>query len=706
MVGRVTASLRRRAARLKKRKTGTATSDAAGPVTGRARLLLDVVEGNLLLGGRVSTSVAAVTLVARTIDSVTTVPLDRQGPEFEVAIPLATFVDAAAGASATFELLLVDHAGETLERVGRFLATSRPERRLAEAVNGVEVAVDITVHGNVVVHVGRSPSAGIAVATVSSTQVGETLELTLAATARDGLAAALLRFRGRQTETSFEIPVAPSLDNERTPREFGRLVYQINASIDLVALFAAVPPSEEVVDVYLVTRGADGDERAVRILAHPDVMNRRARSLVAAADGMSHLLVPYATVLGSQLCFRREQLARDDYLFLMKWARRWPLMAPIRWLRPVWLVGEVPYKAQDNGLHLFRYIRTQHPRRRAYYVIDRDSPDLKRVAELGNEVYYGSREHIRLALRASRFVGSHHAEYLYPSRDPQVAKAMRGVRIFMRHGIGAMKNMKHVYGRHMSTPRPTERFLVSSERERDVVVESYGYRRSQVVVTGLARFDALLNHPPAPQRTILVMPTWRGDLLREEAFLASDYFAQWRGFLLSKRLAPLLAEHDATITLVLHPNMRKYARYFEHPSIQQVHPGEADVQHLLRTSSMLVTDMSSVAWDFSFLRRPVAFFLFDLEKMTRKREAHIDFATELPGPVVTSIDALCDAIEDQMRSGFAVSDADYAKARVFLAHNDLRSRERVYSAVKHAWRPVTAVERLRDWRAHSRRTHA
>ncbi len=34
------------------------------------------------------------------------------------------------------------------------------------------------------------------------------------------------------------------------------------------------------------------------------------------------------------------------------------------------------------------------------------------------------------------------------------------------------------------------------------------------------------------------------------------------------------------------------------------------------TSAVLITDFSSVSWDFSFLRRPVLYFQFDQELLT------------------------------------------------------------------------------------------
>jgi len=696
MVARSFASLRRRAARVLRRIAAGAGRAGDGQTPQNTSLEIDLVDGALVLGGHSATPVVDVELVARATRAVTTIPLAVPGSDFRAVIALETLVASAAGTAENIELFLVAHEGRSRQRVGNFLSTTRPERRLSSTVGGVPVVIDVTDYGNVLVMVGRAIEPRIRVSTLVATEtIAGTLEIGLIArSARDSIDEARVRFRARQSDAIFEVPLEVTFDADGTRREHGRLVYRIHGGVRVADVVAATPTAGEVVDVWLVAKTGEGRESTVRVAAPQSVVSRRARPLVATAEDNADVLVPYATARVHALSYARERFVADDYRYMLRWARLWPLISLVRWVRPVWLIGEVPYKAQDNGMHMFRYIRTRHPRRRAFYVIERESPDLGKVSDLGNVVFFGSREHIRMALRASRFAGSHHAEYLFPSRDPHVVGAMRGVRVFLRHGVTAMKNMKHVYGRAVDAQRPAERYIVASERERSIVVNDYGYRRSQVIVAGFARFDVLLDHPPAPQPTVLVMPTWRGDLLREEAFLDSEYFAQWRGFLLSTRLTAVLAEHGADVTLLLHPNMRKFAEYFDHPQIRQVHLGEADVQDLLRSSAMLVTDMSSVAWDFAFLRRPVAFFLFDFETMTRNRESHVDILTELPGPVVLSVDALVDSIDTAARSGFVASDADYAKARVFLTHGDLRNRERVYRVIRFAWRPSTVFARI------------
>ena len=54
--------------------------------------------------------------------------------------------------------------------------------------------------------------------------------------------------------------------------------------------------------------------------------------------------------------------------------------------RGIWLVGERGTDARDNGYWFYRYLRTQHPELRTYYVITADSPDAAKIAALGGAV--------------------------------------------------------------------------------------------------------------------------------------------------------------------------------------------------------------------------------------------------------------------------------------------------------------------------------
>lgn len=61
--------------------------------------------------------------------------------------------------------------------------------------------------------------------------------------------------------------------------------------------------------------------------------------------------------------------------------------------RNIWLFSERGTDARDNGLYMYRYVRTHHPEIEAYFVISPNSKDRDRLKALGNIVDYESFRH-------------------------------------------------------------------------------------------------------------------------------------------------------------------------------------------------------------------------------------------------------------------------------------------------------------------------
>src|SRR5699024_2757828 len=107
----------------------------------------------------------------------------------------------------------------------------------------------------------------------------------------------------------------------------------------------------------------------------------------------------------------------------MRWS--W-LLYQLNKKKDIWLIGERTHKAEDTGYHLFKYLRDKYPTKNIYYVIEKDSPELERVQPLGNILFYKSKEHIRAILIATRIIGSHHPDYLYPLRTDEFKAKVKG----------------------------------------------------------------------------------------------------------------------------------------------------------------------------------------------------------------------------------------------------------------------------------------
>ncbi|EMY35242.1 CDP-glycerol glycerophosphotransferase [Arthrobacter crystallopoietes BAB-32] len=508
---------------------------------------------------------------------------------------------------------------------------------------------------------------------------------------------AALVLLGRDSGCRFVSAADISLNEKATARRFGLREYTFQTRLDLGGYSDDQLAEESILDAWLeVYSGAAADPVRTRIGRTKYVARKLSRAGWQQRGTKTLLLTPYYTFKAQKTCFHLELLDTATFNHLRR-RTRIPLQ-PQRFpgSKPVWLVGERPYKAQDTGLHFFRYLRTKHPEIDAYYVIDPKSPERRNLDGLGNVVAFGSRHHFDLALRAERFIGSHHPDFLYPTWMPQFRRAAGGIKVFLQHGVMGTKWMVPNYGKK-APGFDTDLFIVSSEREKEYIVDDFGYPAKDVVVTGLSRFDALFaGDVEVKKNQILVIPTWRDWLFLPELFTESEYFQTWSGLLHDERLRTLATEHNAEIVFCLHPNMQQYRSYFADAPARVISQGEIDVQHLLKESAVLVTDYSSVGFDFSFLDKPVHYFQFDRERFLGPKGSHLDLDAELPGRISFNAQALLAGLEQTLDSGCTVPDEYVRRSRRFLKFKDRSNSARIFEAVRDAKPATSRIRRIID----------
>lgn len=511
---------------------------------------------------------------------------------------------------------------------------------------------------------------------------------------------AVLLLEGRDTGAVLSIPLLFEATPGFAESHRGHHRYDLQGTFPLADLLhedflgddlaSTVTARDDLFDVRVVSRSMQSDdEHRARVGRSRYLVRRQANEATAERDGLAVLVSPYYTFKAKKLSIRVEYYAPEVLRAMLAGPR------PVGTVTetssdgggsvpaPVWLIGEQSFKAQDNGLAFFRYMRTHHREIDAYYVIDRAAPDRENLSGLDHVVDYRSMEHLELMFRAERVLGTHHPEYLYPSRSRTFNRMVDPVKVFLQHGVIAIRRVDPLYGRSVEG-FDTDLFLVSSEREKQIIVDDLGYRPEEVAVTGLARFDTLFDGREAARPgQVLIMPTWREWLQNEAAFLDSEYFHRWTDLLHSDRFQQVLTDHGAEAVFHLHPNMRMFAEHFSAPHVRTVEQGEESVQRMLKQSAVLVTDYSSVGADFSFLGKSVVYYQFDAGRFLRDG-AHIDLDSELPGPRVAALDPLVSRIDEALQRGGTIS-ADYAsQADQLIAHRDSQNSERIFDIAERA----------------------
>ena len=97
---------------------------------------------------------------------------------------------------------------------------------------------------------------------------------------------------------------------------------------------------------------------------------------------------------------------------------------------------------------------------------------------------------------------------------------------------------------------------------------------------------------------------------------------------------------------------------------------------ILAVADVLLTDYSSIFYDFLVTDKPIVHYLYDIKKYKKKRGLYFEEKT-LPGEVVYTSDELVDAVQHTLQKEYRLS-ARYAKAKEqFVAYDDGKASQRV-----------------------------
>jgi len=336
----------------------------------------------------------------------------------------------------------------------------------------------------------------------------------------------------------------------------------------------------------------------------------------------------------------------------------------------------------DNSAALHRHVVAQLPQVQAYWVINRDSPDVELARSVGPVLFSDEIETYVLALQAQVHVISHglHDVPTCASRHSRALKVRLG------HGLTALKKTKP----------PPLRSLESANRVFGLVPVSSDFERAnkrtwsipdeRIVVTGLPRFDELVRRSlevDTKERTVLYMPTWREWLPRSaEEVKRSEFLTRVQGFLGSTRLQEVLEKHDLVLEVYLHRLLRdEVAQLIEARGRVRLLPTRVDVQAHLAKARALITDYSSVTWDMLYLGRPVLFYSFDVDTYERYRGGYLDLGKDLPGPAAANEEDLIGLLDEAAGSEWALSPAAVEWSERVFPWKDRGNCARVVAAI-------------------------
>ena len=462
---------------------------------------------------------------------------------------------------------------------------------------------------------------------------------------------------------------------EKLPTKFSRDKYgNFHHTFNKEIFFSNFELKEDTYDLFLGFSLPGFTHKIERRIGNtPYRIRKQVKTLKIVHDDIT-FINPYFTFKGKNISFTIEKVHPDVYEYYEKLRHK-------KQDTNVWLIGEQPFKAQDTGFHFFKYMRENHPHKKVYYVIDFNSVEYSNVKDLGNVINYRSKEHFKILSQTTHLIASHHTYYLLPLTHPDFQNNIKAKKVFIQHGVFGTKNISNLYAKTVSD-FDADMFLVSSEKEKRFATDDLHFLDDEVKVTGLSRFDALFTKDMPIKRQILVIPTWRDWLQNYDAFIISEYYARYKSLLESKPLKALCKQNNLELIFCLHPNMQKFVDLFDLDDVTVISQGEVNVQHLLKESILMITDYSSVGFDFSFLEKPVIYYQFDTKRFLGKLPSHLDIDEDLPGDIVKSENAILDKLKDYIDRDFKMTEENYRKSSEFIKYRDTNNNQRIKEAIE------------------------
>lgn len=362
----------------------------------------------------------------------------------------------------------------------------------------------------------------------------------------------------------------------------------------------------------------------------------------------------------------------------------------------LWLFAPMNHAFLDNAKYLFLHVVQNHPEIKAFFITEKEDllqhlrgqnlPVVQKWSWKG--FYYG--------LKAKWYLISAYVDDVnyWTSGGAKVFNLWHGIplkKIEFDITTGRLAKRYHkkdwynrifkpyFYRRPdfvLSTSAEVSRLFASAFRIRSEQCPVLGYPRTDIffrsreqILEHIDQFESdelkkLVQQLQRFERVLLYMPTWRDD---RSDFLQTAFPDQ-------QKLNELLKEQNTLLLLKLHPNDISFKTFAEMSHLKSL-PAKLDLYPVLPFTHGLITDYSSIYFDYMLLKKPIVFYAFDLENYLKNREMYFEYESAVPGTIVKNFDTLLNALKNWPQ--LKPDEKYFSLLNRFWQHQDGQSTERV-----------------------------
>jgi len=230
-----------------------------------------------------------------------------------------------------------------------------------------------------------------------------------------------------------------------------------------------------------------------------------------------------------------------------------------------------------------------------------------------------------------------------------------------------------------SGPKVTDRFESAFKINRSNIVET-GYPRMDIISSEKSAYSKTQlhsYHDDTIEKIILYAPTHRGEGTMEDDMLSYLDFDKFNEFLQNHKTIMLIKMHYYESTNINFHSISEYS----HIHLLDSHEIN-DINRVLNHIDVLITDYSSVFYDFLVLDRPILFAPFDLEEYQKiDRELYEDYTNATPGPICQNWNEIQSQLEKYFSGGDTYQTERKEIFKQYFNYCDDRNSERIVDTV-------------------------
>lgn len=346
-------------------------------------------------------------------------------------------------------------------------------------------------------------------------------------------------------------------------------------------------------------------------------------------------------------------------------------------------------KYSCNPAAIYEYIDRYHPEFECvWFLNDTDTP----VKGRAKKVRRGTDEHKFYLATAKYFVFNNNMPRSFKKRAGQIIiQTMHGTP-FKSFGLDVKEETETEDKRIRIVERSDQwdYLIAQGSFTKNMAWRWFRYDKT-VLETGYPRTDSLYRKDekaaqslrsrlglPEGKKVILYAPTWR----EEDGFEMMLDIEEMRDAL-SDEYVLLIRLHHFVADLYKVPEDGSFV--FDAACVD-------DIEDIFMITDVLITDYSSVMFDFAITEKPMVFYTYDLEEYTKEdRGSYFDIEKEAPGVIAATTSEVIDAVRNPGAQTEEHSERIRRFREKYLTYENPGSTEEVFDAV--------FVKDLRDRRA-------